>query len=129
MEQLIISSYVLALLFFVVAFSYSSVGLGGGSSYTALMAIFGVSFLAIPTISLTLNLLVTSVGSFNFVRKRHARIKLILPFFITSIPALNDLINILEELENISAINEPMFLKAVMASHLNLRCLSGGTRY
>lgn len=86
MEELIVSSYVLALLFFVVAFSYSSVGLGGGSSYTALMAIFGVSFLSIPSISLSLNLLVTSVGSLNFVRKKHARIRLILPFFVTSIP-------------------------------------------
>ena len=86
MEELIVSSYVLALLFFVVAFSYSSVGLGGGSSYTALMAIFGVSFLSIPSISLSLNLLVASVGSLNFVRKKHARIRLILPFFVTSIP-------------------------------------------
>jgi uncharacterized membrane protein YfcA len=86
LEELIVSSYVLALLFFVVAFSYSSVGLGGGSSYTALMAIFGVSFLSIPSISLSLNLLVTSVGSLNFVRKKHARIRLILPFFVTSIP-------------------------------------------
>ena len=61
-------------------------GLGGGSSYTALMAIFGVNFVAIPFISLILNLLVTSVGSFNFIRKKHARLRLILPFFISSIP-------------------------------------------
>jgi len=85
-EDLVISPYLLAAFFFVVAFAYSSVGLGGGSSYTALMAIFGVSFLAIPTISLILNLLVTSMGSFNFVRKKHARVQLILPFLITSIP-------------------------------------------
>ncbi len=86
MEELAIPLYIIAGLFFVVAFAYSSVGLGGGSSYTALMAIFGVSFLAIPTISLTLNLFVTSIGSFNFIRKKHARIRLILPFFISSIP-------------------------------------------
>lgn len=61
-------------------------GLGGGTSYTAIMAIFGVSYLAIPTISLILNLFVTFVGSFNFVRKRHARTRLIVPFLITSIP-------------------------------------------
>jgi len=85
-EELIINLYMLAGFFFVVAFAYSSVGLGGGSSYTALMAIFGVSFLAIPTISLTLNLFVTSIGSFNFIRKKHARVRLILPFFISSIP-------------------------------------------
>ncbi len=86
MEELISSPYLLALLFLVVAFAYSSVGLGGGSSYTAIMAIFGVSYLAIPTISLSLNLIVTSVGSFNFIRNKYARIRLVLPFFISSIP-------------------------------------------
>jgi len=86
MDGLAISPYFLAVLFFTVAFVYSSVGLGGGSSYTALMAISGVSYLQIPTISLTLNLFVTSVGSFNFIRKKHARPTLILPFFVGSIP-------------------------------------------
>lgn len=81
-----IMPYILAALFFIVAFIYSSVGLGGGSSYTALMAIWGVSILAIPLVSLSLNLIVTTAGSFNFIRNRHARIKLILPFLITSIP-------------------------------------------
>ncbi|RJR15125.1 MAG: sulfite exporter TauE/SafE family protein [Nitrospiraceae bacterium] len=81
-----IMPYILSALFFIVAFIYSSVGLGGGSSYTALMAIWGVSILAIPLVSLSLNLIVTTAGSFNFIRNRHARIKLILPFLITSIP-------------------------------------------
>lgn len=86
MDELSISIYLLALLFLVVSLAYSSVGLGGGSSYTALMAIFSVSYLAIPIITLSMNLLVTTVGSFNFIRKKHARPGLILPFFITSIP-------------------------------------------
>lgn len=86
MEIILTSPYLLALLFFIVAFTYSSVGLGGGSSYTALMAIFGVSSLAIPMISLSLNLFVTSVGSYNFIRNKHAKIKLILPFLVSSIP-------------------------------------------
>lgn len=84
--EIITSPYFLAVLFCIVAFIYSSVGLGGGSSYTALMAIFGISTLAIPMISLSLNLFVTSVGSFNFIRNKHAKIKLILPFLISSIP-------------------------------------------
>jgi uncharacterized membrane protein YfcA len=86
MEELLISPYLLALLFFIVAVLYSSVGLGGGSSYTALMAIFGVSFLAIPSVTLILNLIVTSVGSYNYIRKKHARFGLLLPFLATSIP-------------------------------------------
>ena len=87
MDTITISPYLLAVLFFIVAFIYSSVGLGGGSSYTALMALFGLNILAIPIISLTLNLFVTSVGSFNFIRNKHARARLILPFLITSIPS------------------------------------------
>jgi uncharacterized membrane protein YfcA len=86
MEELIISPYLLAAFFLIVAFIYSAVGLGGGSSYTALMAIFGVNFIAIPTISLSLNIFVTSIGSFNFFRKKHVRLRLILPFFISSVP-------------------------------------------
>ena len=84
--EIITSPEFLAVLFFVVAFAYSSVGLGGGSSYTALMAVFGMSTLVIPMVSLTLNLFVTSIGSINFIRNRHARINLILPFLISSIP-------------------------------------------
>ena len=86
MDIIISSPYFLAILFFIVAFTYSSVGLGGGSSYTALLAIFGISTLAIPMISLSLNIFVTSIGSFNFIRNKHAKIKLILPFLISSIP-------------------------------------------
>ena len=78
--------YGLPFLFFFVAFTYSSVGLGGGSSYTALMAIFGINYLAIPSISLILNLIVTTIGSFNFIKQKHARVKLTAPFFISSIP-------------------------------------------
>jgi uncharacterized membrane protein YfcA len=86
MDELLISPYLLAALMFVVAVAYSSVGLAGGSSYTALMAIFGVGYLTIPTATLTLNLVVAAVGSFNFIRGRHARLGLLLPFFVGSIP-------------------------------------------
>lgn len=86
MMELISSPYFIAFLFFLVAFAYSSVGLGGGSSYTALMAIMGFSVLTIPMVSLSLNFLVTLIGSFNFIRYKHARLKLILPFIVSSIP-------------------------------------------
>lgn len=86
MDIIITSPYFLAVLFFIVAFTYSSVGLDGASSYTALMAIFGISTLAIPMISLSLGLFVTSIGSYNFIRNKHAKIKLILPFLISSVP-------------------------------------------
>lgn len=80
------TSIILPVLFFVVALAYSSVGLGGGSSYTALMLIAGMNALTIPLITLTLNLFVTTIGSFNFIRHKHAKLKLLLPFIITSMP-------------------------------------------
>jgi uncharacterized membrane protein YfcA len=85
-EQLLASPYTLPVLFFLVALLYSSVGLGGGSSYTALMALTGVNILAIPTVSLILNLIVTTVGSITFIRNGHARLRIITPFLVTSIP-------------------------------------------
>lgn len=86
MFDVLLSPYIIAILFFAIAFMYSSVGLGGGSSYTALLAIMGYGTLVIPMVSLSLNLMVTSIGSFNFIRHKHARINLILPFLVTSIP-------------------------------------------
>ena len=78
--------YLLPFLFLLIAFIYSSVGLGGGSSYTALMAIFGISYQIIPTTSLTLNLIVTFISIIHFWKNGHGRLNLIIPFLITSIP-------------------------------------------
>lgn len=78
--------YLLPLLFFIVAFVYSSVGMGGGSSYTALMVIVGMSSLVIPMVSLSLNLLVSTLGSYNFLRNRHGKWRIILPFLLSAIP-------------------------------------------
>jgi uncharacterized membrane protein YfcA len=86
MTDLTISISLLAVIFAMVAFFYASVGLGGGSSYTALLAIFGASAATIPLISLTLNVLVTTVGSIVFLSQKHARLRLIAPFLISSIP-------------------------------------------
>lgn len=86
MQELLISPYVLAGAFLAVSLVYSSVGLGGGSTYTALLAIFGVSHRIIPTVSLTLNTVVTLLASVNYIRHGHARMRLIAPFVATSIP-------------------------------------------
>ena len=86
MPELLISIWIVAAVFFVVALVYSSVGLGGGSSYTALLVIFGFSTLSIPLISLSLNILVTTIGSYQFIRHRHVRLRLIAPFILSSIP-------------------------------------------
>ena len=83
----ILSSYwLLASLFFIVSLAYSSVGLGGGSSYTALLILLGFSSVTVPILSLSFNLLVTTIGSFNFIRQKHLKLKLLVPFVITSMP-------------------------------------------
>lgn len=74
-------------LFAFIAFVYSSVGLGGGSSYTAVLTIVGMSYMLIPTISLTLNIIVTTGATFQFYRKGHLRWQILVPLLITSIPA------------------------------------------
>ena len=78
--------YILPVLFFVIALIYSSVGLGGGSSYAAIMAIFGISYQIIPTTSLLLNLIVTFFGMINFWKNGYGRFNLVYPFLLTSIP-------------------------------------------
>ena len=86
MTELLIPITLLAFVFAVVAFFYASVGLGGGSSYTALLAVFGASTITIPMVSLTLNILVTTFGSIVFLLHGHARLRLIVPFIVTSVP-------------------------------------------
>ena len=86
MTDLLIPITVLAAIFAVIAFFYASVGLGGGSSYTALLAIFGAGTVTIPMVSLTLNILVTTFGSIVFLLHGHARLRLIAPFVIASVP-------------------------------------------
>ena len=43
MPELIIPIWVAAVIFGTIAFFYSSVGLGGGSSYTALLAVLALN--------------------------------------------------------------------------------------
>jgi uncharacterized protein len=86
MGELVIPILLLAVVFAVVAFCYASVGLGGGSSYTALLVISGAGMATIPMISLILNLLVTTSGSIVFLSRGHGRLHLISPFLAGSVP-------------------------------------------
>jgi len=78
--------WLLAATFFIVAILYSSVGLGGGSTYTAVLTITGINYLMIPTVSLALNLIVTFVGMINYGRGGYIKFRLIAPFLFASIP-------------------------------------------
>lgn len=81
------SLLVLAPLFVVVAAVYASVGLGGGTGYLALMALFGVSETIMPSISLTLNIVVTATAMLRFGAAGRLRWPLLAPFLISAIPA------------------------------------------
>ncbi len=71
----------------IIALSYSSLGLGGGSSYTALLTIVGFSYTLIPSFSRVLNTIVTIGATIQFARHGHLRFAVLLPFVLTSIPA------------------------------------------
>ena len=86
MNELIIPMWGMVILFLLIAFAYSSVGLGGGTSYTAVMVITGVSIGFIPAISLFLNILVSTLGTYHFTRHKHVNLKLLMPFLLSSMP-------------------------------------------
>lgn len=77
---------VFVLLFFFVALIYSSVGLGGGSLYIAILAVAGIGQASIPTTSLTLNVIVASLALATFSRAGHLRLKLVVPLLASSMP-------------------------------------------
>jgi uncharacterized membrane protein YfcA len=58
----------LATLFALTAALYASVGFGGGSSYTALLILFGTPLALVPAISLACNIIVVSGGTWRFAR-------------------------------------------------------------
>ncbi len=77
---------ILSILFFVTAIFYSSVGFGGGSTYLALLLIWGVPYSIFPVIALTCNIIVVFGNCFNYIRAGNLNIKLLLPYLIGSIP-------------------------------------------
>jgi hypothetical protein len=77
----------LALLIFVVALLYSTVGHAGASGYLAAMALFSISPLVMKPTALVLNILVAIVGTVRFYRAGFFSWRIFWPFVLTSIPA------------------------------------------
>src|SRR5216110_3789470 len=71
----------------VIAFLYSSVGHAGASGYIATMTLFGLAATVIRPTALVLNILVATIGSFQFWRAGHFAWKLFWPFALLSVPA------------------------------------------
>jgi len=70
-----------------IAYFYSSVGHGGASGYLALMALFGFAPDSLRMNALLMNLIVSAIAFFSFYRAGHLRIRKVLPFLVTSMPA------------------------------------------
>ena len=76
----------LSILFFLTAILYSSVGFGGGSTYLALLLIWGVPYTIFPIIALACNIIVVSGNCFNYIKAGNFNSKLLIPYLIGSIP-------------------------------------------
>ena len=77
---------ILSILFLITATLYSSVGFGGGSTYLALLLIWGLPYNVFPIIALSCNIIVVSGNCFNYVRAGNLNVKLLIPYLIGSIP-------------------------------------------
>ena len=77
---------ILSILFFVTAILYSSVGFGGGSTYLALLLIWGIPYYIFPIIALCCNIIVVSGNCFSYIRAKNLNLKILVPYLIGSIP-------------------------------------------
>ena len=71
---------------FVVAVLYSSVGHAGASGYIAVMSLFGLLPGVIKPTALVLNILVASIGAWQFYRAGHFSWRLFWPFAVLAVP-------------------------------------------
>lgn len=72
--------------FFLIALLYSTTGHGGGSGYIAIMALLGLAPHEIKPLALEMNIIVSSVATFQFYRAGHFKQALFLPFILGSLP-------------------------------------------
>ena len=75
-----------ALVFFITAALYATVGFGGGSTHTAVLAVLETEIWRIPIIALICNISVVALGSYMAVTRRAFDWRRALPFFAASVP-------------------------------------------
>lgn len=71
---------------FFSSLAYSSVGLGGGSAYIAILYLFGFPIKGIPALSLFFNITASSTALWRFRKEGYFNGGLALPFIISSVP-------------------------------------------
>jgi uncharacterized membrane protein YfcA len=77
---------ILALLFLVTAVLYASVGLGGGSTYNALLVLADTDYRILPSVALACNLIVVAGGVWQYRRSGALSLGFAVPFVSFSIP-------------------------------------------
>lgn len=81
-----IEHWELLLFFFGIALLYASVGFGGGSSYLAVLALYGIDFRLLRATALLCNLVVVSGGTYVYQSTGHIRWRKVLPLILAGIP-------------------------------------------
>ncbi len=76
----------LLLIFLIIAFVYSSVGFGGGSSYLAVLAIYSLPYQEIRLTALICNVIVVVGGVIIYLRNKQVDWRKILPLTLISVP-------------------------------------------
>ena len=76
----------IAFFFLIIAFTYASVGFGGGSSYLAILAVYALPFKEIRLVALLCNIIVVTGGTMIFIRKGQTDWKKIIPVAVLSVP-------------------------------------------
>ena len=79
-------TFYLPILFFSVAVLYSMLGFGGGSSYIALLMLFGISYKLAPSIALICNIIVVLGGTIHFIKNGSLKWSFVSPFLLLSVP-------------------------------------------
>lgn len=83
----LLSEYITAVLIFIGAILYSSVGHGGASSYIAIMSLMGTPIPSIRPIGLILNIIVSSIASYRFIKNKLFNLKVFIPVVLGSVPS------------------------------------------
>ncbi len=76
----------LLIFFFGIAVLYSSVGFGGGSSYLAILALYGIDYRLLRATALLCNIVVVTGGTYIFYKKGYLKWRKILPLVLVSVP-------------------------------------------
>lgn len=86
MESSFFSNVLLSLLIFLIAVLYSSCGHGGASGYLAVMSLFAFNPKEMVITALVLNILVSTIAFYSYLKAGYFSMKFTLPFIIASVP-------------------------------------------